>query len=99
MSKKGKRSTAVIVPGPGPECHRCHRPTEIRQHKFITEKHLRQPFYYSRWFVCQNKNCATTQIMPDEFRVFADTREIWEEPQVELPILSIGEPSDDEVPW
>jgi hypothetical protein len=53
----------------GPPCPRCGCPTEIREHERITEKELAKPFYYSRWYYCQNRDCKTTTIMPDEFKV------------------------------
>jgi hypothetical protein len=43
----------------------------------IGEKQLRAPFYYSRWYRCMNAECQTTLIMPNEFRVYPETREIW----------------------
>ena len=33
-------------------------------------KHLKQPYYYSRWFYCINPKCRATMVMPDRFRVF-----------------------------
>jgi hypothetical protein len=45
---------------------------QIREHVSITDKHLAQPFYYSRWFNCTNPTCKTTLVMPDRFRVFRD---------------------------
>jgi len=47
----------------------------VREHGGLTEKQLKQPFYYSRWFYCTNKACKTTLIMPDRFRVFRKQRD------------------------
>lgn len=59
----------------GDPCPRCGRKTQIREHKKITARELRQPFYYSRWFKCLNHNCRTTLIMPERFRVYPVDRE------------------------
>ncbi len=61
-----------IIHDAGIDCPRCGRPTQIREHKQITDKQRRQPFYYSRWFFCLNRNCRATLIMRDEFRVWND---------------------------
>ena len=53
----------------GPPC-RCGCPTEIRERKRITGKELARPFYYTRWYNCRNRDCTTTLIMPDEFKVW-----------------------------
>lgn len=65
----------------GPPCPRCKHATAVREHPAITEKQLRQPFYYSRWYICRNPACKTTTIMPEEFRVYRDddTRRKFEE--------------------
>jgi hypothetical protein len=66
--RKAKRY--VIVPGDGDSCPRCNQPTEIREHDAIREKHLAQPFYYTRWFCCVNQQCRTTLMMPERFKVW-----------------------------
>jgi hypothetical protein len=38
---------------------------------------LRAPYYYSRWYNCVNPSCETTLIMPPEFRIDREHREIW----------------------
>jgi hypothetical protein len=38
--------------------------------KRITGKELARPFCYTRWYNCRNRDCTTTQIMPDEFKVW-----------------------------
>jgi hypothetical protein len=60
----------IIIGTNGPPCPRCRRPTQIRMHREIGAKQLRQPYYYSRWFCCTNANCKTTTYMLDEFRVW-----------------------------
>lgn len=76
MSKRRKK--CIIIPGPGDPCPRCDRPTQIREHTFVSEKHLRQPFYYSRWFYCTNKHCRTGPVMPARFKVMRDDQEVWD---------------------
>jgi len=43
---------------------------QVRQHKQITEKQLKQPFFYLRWYYCLNRKCKTKQVMPDEFIIY-----------------------------
>jgi hypothetical protein len=62
--------TNVIVGSSGDPCPRCGRATEIREHRYITAKELRRPFYYSRWFFCRNPRCKTSTIVLPEYRVF-----------------------------
>src|ERR1700688_2593898 len=59
-----------VAPGDGPRCPRCQNPTQIKEHVEITAVELAKPFYYSRWYICQNRKCKTTAIMPDECKVF-----------------------------
>lgn len=73
------KSKCKIVPGAGDFCPRCKLATQIREHKAITQKHLKQPFYYSRWFNCTNPECKTTLIMPDQYRVYPISHETIEE--------------------
>jgi hypothetical protein len=68
----------VKVPGWGDPCPRCCRPTEIREHPEITEKHRRQPYYFTRWFFCTNPDCKVTLHMSERYKVWngrARTRE------------------------
>jgi hypothetical protein len=68
---KGKAGPKTVVVGKnGDPCPRCGCLTEIRQHKHVGPKQLRQPFYYSRWYYCMNPSCRTNQIMPEQFKVF-----------------------------
>ena len=61
-----------IIAGDGIPCPRCGRPTQIREHKAVKPKQLRQPFYYARWFYCLHEDCQTRQIMRDEDMVWND---------------------------
>jgi hypothetical protein len=67
--RKFKDSEYVIVPGGGVPCPRCRRPTQIREHARITEKHLTQRYYFSRWFRCMHRDCSTKLVMVEEFKV------------------------------
>lgn len=58
------------VTGVGIECPKCKRPTEMREHTSITDKHLRQPFYFTKWYYCQNQDCVVTTHMAEEFKVW-----------------------------
>jgi hypothetical protein len=60
------------VPGWGDPCPRCCQPTEIREHPEITEKHLRQPHYYRRWFYCLNPACKCTTVMASRYIVWKE---------------------------
>jgi hypothetical protein len=71
-SKRQSRKSYVIVGNDGDPCPRCARPTEIRAHAAITETHLRQPSYYSRWFYCIDPTCQAKQIMPSRYRLWND---------------------------
>jgi ssDNA-binding Zn-finger/Zn-ribbon topoisomerase 1 len=53
----------------GAPCPRCYKPMTVFEHGEMTEKLLRQPDYYSRWYRCDNPNCKTKQVMPQEFKV------------------------------
>lgn len=66
-----------IVPGDGDACPRCNQVTQIHEHVVLTQKHLNQEVYFSRWFKCVNGSCRTTLIMPRRFIVRRDEQEIW----------------------
>jgi hypothetical protein len=66
--KSGNGKT-IIIPGYGDPCPRCGVPMEIREHNGVGEKQLRQPYYYTRWFYCMNKNCKTKPVMPERYKV------------------------------
>lgn len=76
--RKNRKRRHNVISGHGDPCPRCGQPTEIREHITINEKHLNQPFYYSRWFCCMNNRCRTTLIMPPRFIVWPENREVWE---------------------
>jgi hypothetical protein len=66
----GKRAPRFVVLGrDGVPCPRCGLPTEVRAHHEITEKQLRQPYYFSRWFYCRNPNCVVTSHMSEMYKV------------------------------
>lgn len=70
-------SNYKIIPGEGDPCPSCSRPMQIREHSVLSEKHLRQPYYFSRWFCCQNKKCRTTLVMRERFKVLRQDQESW----------------------
>jgi hypothetical protein len=98
-----------VVPGSGDPCPRCGKATQIREHKSITDRELRQPFYYSRWFYCRNPRCRTTTIVPDRYRVFNVEPEVQHrlgQIAEQLSLAPLVEPRDlvtaassAEVPW
>lgn len=53
----------------GETCRTCGEIAEAREHNGISEKQLRQPFYYSRWYNCKNKDCRTTIFMVEKYKV------------------------------
>ena len=63
-------SHRIIVSENGPPCPRCRRPMQVREHDRIRAKQLRKAYYYRRWFYCTHKNCRTTTVMFNEFKVF-----------------------------
>jgi prophage regulatory protein len=64
----------VVVSADGPPCPLCGAAMEVREHDRITDKHLRQPFYYRRWYRCMQINCATKLVMPEEHKVWNEAR-------------------------
>lgn len=64
-----KKQKHRVIHGEGKACPTCNQITEAREHSVITDRHLRQPFYYSRWYNCNNKQCRTTLIMPNENKI------------------------------
>jgi hypothetical protein len=70
MTKKMRqRDRAVVVPGDGDPCPRCDMPMQIREYSNLTDKHSHRPCFYTRWFCCMNKNCRTTLVMPERYKV------------------------------
>lgn len=59
-----------IVTNDGPACKNCGKPMQVRTHKAIKAKQLRQPYYYSQWYYCNNIACTTKQVNPPEFQVW-----------------------------
>lgn len=68
----------------GPPCPRCGYATEVRRHSEITAQRLRQPFFYSHWYICHNTRCRTTNIMPEEAKV-------WNNPEAVPGVLRAGD--------
>ena len=58
-----------VIKEKGVNCPRCKKETETRVHKSITSKQLRQPYYYSQWYYCFNRECPTKQIMIGKYMV------------------------------
>jgi hypothetical protein len=73
--RKKKWKNYIVLGDNGELCPRCNKPTQIREHEKITQQHLAQPFYYSRWFFCTNADCKTTLIMPEDKKVFKEPKE------------------------
>jgi hypothetical protein len=69
QSKWRRYSRHRTVSGEGVRCPRCDLPTEIREHREITAKHLSQPYYFTRWFYCRNPNCPVTLHMSEAYKV------------------------------
>jgi hypothetical protein len=82
---------------PATPAPRCGQRTQVRAHREITEKQLRQPFYYSRWFVCTNPRCRTTLIMPERFKVFRDEPEPVSSADDDIVMAVLAE--NDKPPW
>jgi hypothetical protein len=54
----------------GPRCPRCGIRMAVFQHAKIGEKQLKQRYYYSKWFRCFNRECKTTIVHQDRFRIY-----------------------------
>lgn len=70
--RKKNRPKVVAEGRIGPPCPRCGQDTQVRVHPKITDKLLKQPFYYSEWYYCMNNRCKTSLLMPEKFKVFPD---------------------------
>jgi hypothetical protein len=70
MGRGKKNKHYVVVRGWGDPCPKCCQPTQIREHDAITEKHRRQPFYFTRWFYCVNPACKTSMVMVERYKVW-----------------------------
>lgn len=53
----------------GPPCPRCGRSMQVREHNRITDEQLKRPFFYRLWYRCMNRDCKTTLVMPEQFKV------------------------------
>ncbi len=62
----GQHQHHIVVTEDGPPCPRCRRPMQVREHAQITDKHLRQPWYFARWYFCRHRDCQTWQVMQEE---------------------------------
>jgi hypothetical protein len=65
-----KKSKYIVIPGNGDPCQTCGQPTQIREHDAIREKHLAQPYYFTRWFNCTNPKCRTNIQHRDRYKVW-----------------------------
>ena len=63
-----KNKSYIIVRNDDVRC-RCGVLAQAREHRELTTKQLRQPFYFSKWFNCLNQSCKTTIFMKDEYKV------------------------------
>ena len=43
---------------------------QVREHSRIRARQLRQPYYFRRWFYCTHRDCKTTMVMQEEFKVW-----------------------------
>ena len=71
--RPARAKTYRVIPGHGVACPGCGRPTQVRKHVAITKKHLRQPYYFDRWFYCCNPRCFVTLHVAEEFKVRRQT--------------------------
>src|SRR6266849_3707450 len=93
MSKSSTKNTKIVGLD-GPPCPRCKEPTQIREHKEITKKELSNLCYFKRWYICMNKFCKTTAIMPDRFRVWNIQEPTKTEPKFDKTKYDLSKP-----PW
>lgn len=82
MSKKSKNKNLNfrVVSQGGIPCPRCYVPTELRERTQVTDKQLSQPYYFSRWYNCNNDECPTTLIMREEFKIHERSQSSSESP-------------------
>jgi hypothetical protein len=86
-----------IIGTDGPPCPRCGRATEVCEHREITDRELRRPFYYARWYNCPHTDCQTTLIMPPEHKVWNNKPE--PKPVNADPPWDIGTVQSGPPPW
>jgi hypothetical protein len=48
---------------------------QVREHRRIGPKQLRQPYYYRRWFYCTDNRCRTKTVLSDEFKVYTSDQD------------------------
>lgn len=65
-----KKKSYVIIEPDGTTCPRCGHEAQTRRHAHLSEKVLRQPYYYLFWYNCINPECKTTIFMLDECKVW-----------------------------
>jgi hypothetical protein len=70
-----RRQKFVVLDEQGPDCPRCGYPMQAREHDRIRAKQLRKAYYYRRGLYCIHKNCRTTTVIFDEFKVFNSAQE------------------------
>jgi hypothetical protein len=63
----------IVISGHGPACRRCGRPMQIREHRRIGPKQLRKQYYYRRWFCCMHRDCKTTIVHREDYKVVNTT--------------------------
>jgi hypothetical protein len=66
MSKNARTVMGLV----GPLCRRCGIAMQVREHKTVTEKMLRQSYYFSRWYRCGNEKCVTGEVVVEQFKVY-----------------------------
>jgi hypothetical protein len=64
-----KRRKPIVIPGDGDPCPRCGVPMQIREPDGIGDRQRRQQVFYMRWFCCMNKQCKTTLVMAERYKV------------------------------
>jgi hypothetical protein len=67
-----KKKSYVIKELDGTTCSRCGHEAQTRQHTHLSEKVLKQRFYYRVWYNCPNPNCKTTIFMLEYWKVWND---------------------------
>jgi hypothetical protein len=78
-ARRRARRAGVVLDVSGPPCPRCQQLTQVRQHAMLTEKVIKAPFYFARWFRCINPACRVTLIMPPQFKVYREDRQVWDD--------------------
>ena len=71
----------------------------MREHKSITEKHLKQPFYYDRWYKCLNYNCKTTLIMLERHKVHREMKTEQKDKALVKRLELISVQLSESLPW